>query len=636
MRFVQPACVSGRKFLGCLSLLALGFVSAVSPLLAAEIPKRVFLLEGLNASEPLAQQAAEAIQRRFEERSSEDIEVYSDFLDLGRFQGPTSENRLVQFLNSKFAQIRPDVVIPMNHSAVEFVVRHRDDFANGIPIIYCCAPSLMNDAIDIPPDIPGVVMDVDWASTLALAQRLQPNAKTLAIISGASKIDRRRERESLAELQPLLQKYHTIYMTGLPYDQLLKQVSQLPRDSIVLIRRVFQDGSGRTRGAELAEEVSKASAAPVYSSSPTYIGSGIVGGRMDNFAAQGAKVADLALEILGGKDPSTLPHQTKLPLYYRVDARQLERWGFRAASLPPRTSVEFRQPTLWEQYRNIVVIALLAFAVQAGIIALLLIEIRKRRAAEKGRRTAEAEADLKRGELAHMMRVATLGELSGGIAHELGQPLAAILANAQAAQALLADRNRDAGEIAEILEDIVQQDSRAGEIIHRLRRLLKKGEHETKLIDVNDKIRSSLTLLHSDLVNKRIKVETHLQADLPPILGDRVQLQQVFLNLVMNAMESMASTPASQRSLSIGTRTTEDRYVEISITDSGPGVSPDELKRAFEPFFTTKEHGLGIGLSICSTIVRSHRGRLNLSNASGGGVTAIVSLPLRLHLAAAS
>jgi C4-dicarboxylate-specific signal transduction histidine kinase len=218
----------------------------------------------------------------------------------------------------------------------------------------------------------------------------------------------------------------------------------------------------------------------------------------------------------------------------------------------------------------------------------------------------------------------------------LGQPLAAILANAQAAQALLAGKNFDKEEILEILEDIVQDDSHAGQVIQRLGRLMKKGEHESIPINLNDKITSTLRLLHSDLVDRKIRVRTDLKTDLPPIWGDRVQLQHAFLNLMMNAMEAMASTPTSMRTLGIVTRTTEEGYVEVSITDSGPGMSPDELNRVFEPFFTTKERGLGLGLSICASILRSHRGRLNLSNAAGGGVTATVSLPLPLRLVAAS
>jgi signal transduction histidine kinase len=616
--------------------LVLQLVDNVAPAFAAESPLRVFLLVGLTATEASVQQTADAIRRRLKERSTKDIEVYSDFLDLGRFQGPANEDRLVQFLGSKFVQVKPDIVIPISRNAVDFMLRHRGEFARGIPIVYCCAPALTGDSEKIPPDVPGVVMDFDWAGTLALAQRLQPNAKTLVIITGASDTDQRRDQEIVGELQPLLRNYETRHLAGLPYDELLKQVSRLPRDSIVLMRRVFVDGSGRARGPELAEDVSKASTAPVYSASATYLGSGSLGGRMDGYAAQGTKVADLALEILSGKDPSTLPHQTSLPLQYRVDARQLERWGFAESSLPPGTSVEFRQPTLWEQYRNIILLVLLAFSVLTGIIAALLIEIRKRWKAEEARKIAQAEADFQRKELTHMMRVAALGELSGGIAHELSQPLAAILANAQAAQVLLADKNRDKESIAEILEEIVQEDSRAGQVIQRLRKLLRKGEHQTALVSLNDLISSTLGLLRSELVNRNIKVETDLKTDLPPIMGDSVQLQQVLLNLMMNAMEAMASTPPSERTLGIGTRTTGEGYAEVSITDRGPGMSPDELKRLFEPFFTTKERGLGLGLSICSTIIRSHRGRLNLSNSSGGGVTAIVSVPLPLHLVAAS
>jgi FixJ family two-component response regulator len=240
--------------------------------------------------------------------------------------------------------------------------------------------------------------------------------------------------------------------------------------------------------------------------------------------------------------------------------------------------------------------------------ALLLFRNLQAAVAEEARKIAVSEAELQRRELTHMMRVAALGELSGGIAHELSQPLTAILFNAQAAQELV-DKNGDREAIAEILEDIVQDDRRAGEVIQHLRQLMKKGAPETTLINLNDKITSTLGLLHSELVDRRIKVQTDLRTDVPPVSGDRVQLQQVFLNLMMNAMDAMASTPPSDRILSIATRTTEEGYVEVSIRDGGPGMSAETLKRVFEPFFTTKERGLGLGLSICSTILTSHRGR---------------------------
>jgi len=624
------------RFAGWLSLLALLLIPAVSPVLGAQTPKRILLLEGLTDSEPSAQRTAEALTERFNEKSSEDIEVYSDTLDLDRFQGRTNENRVMQYLHARFTQLRPDVIVPISRSAASFLARHWDEFPRNIPIVYCCTPTVGTGTPDLPPDVPGVVMEVDWPGTLALAERLQPDAKTLVIITGASEPDRRRQQEIRRALEPALSRYDTRFMAGLPYNEMLKQVSHLPRNSIILLERVFQDGLGAPHGTEFVQNLSRASAAPVYSALSIYMGSGILGGRMGNLDERWTTVADLILDLLAGKNPSALPHETRLPLQYRIDARQLERWGFAQTPLPAGTSLEFQKPSLWEQSRTTVTLTLLVFIMLICFIALLLIEIRKRQQAEDARRTAEAETELRRKEVTHLMRVGIVSELSGGIAHELGQPLAAILANAQAAQQLVATNKHDRSEIVEILEDIVEEDRHAGEVINRLRWLLKKEEHKAGLINLNDQITSTLRLVHSELVSRRIKVRTELDAHLPPVLGDRVQMQQVFLNLMLNAMDAMVSTPVSERGLSISTRSTVTGNVEVSLTDRGPGMSPEELERVFEPFFSTKEHGLGLGLPICSRIVKSHNGQLTVSNAGGGGVTAVVLLPVAIRLAAAS
>jgi PAS domain S-box-containing protein len=252
------------------------------------------------------------------------------------------------------------------------------------------------------------------------------------------------------------------------------------------------------------------------------------------------------------------------------------------------------------------------------------------------RKAAETQAELQRKELTHLMRVASLGGLSGGIAHELSQPLASILANAQAAQVMLTKREPDLPAISEILEEIIQDDHRAGQVIHHLRKLLQKGERSEAIIGLNELIESTLRLLHFELTSRNIKLDTDLRAGLSPISGDPVELQQVLINLIMNAIEAMASIPPSERGLRIATREANENSVEVSIRDSGPGMSPDQLNRIFEPFFTTKSGGLGLGLSMCSTIVTLHRGQLNLRNTAEGGIVATVSLPKGVRLAMAS
>jgi C4-dicarboxylate-specific signal transduction histidine kinase len=187
----------------------------------------------------------------------------------------------------------------------------------------------------------------------------------------------------------------------------------------------------------------------------------------------------------------------------------------------------------------------------------------------------------------------------------------------------------DLVEIREALEEIVHEDDRAGEVIHRLRGLLKKGERKTEHVNINDLVRSTISLLNSELIGRDIDIKFNLENR--PLLarGDSVQLQQVLLNLVMNAMDAMASTPLEQRSILISTRASETGTVDVLVKDRGHGINPKVNGRLFEPFYTTKDHGLGLGLALCSTIVEAHQGRLTLVNGEGGGAVAGFSLPVQ-------
>jgi PAS domain S-box-containing protein len=249
---------------------------------------------------------------------------------------------------------------------------------------------------------------------------------------------------------------------------------------------------------------------------------------------------------------------------------------------------------------------------------------------------AAHDADLQRRELAHLMRVAVMGELSGAIAHELNQPLTAILSNAEAVRMLLAKPSPDLTEVGGAVDDIVHESKRAGAVIDRMRRLLKKDERPPEAIDLNALIRSTVDLLHSELIARRFTVALALAADLPQVFGDAVQLQQVLLNLVLNAMDAMAATPPAARSISVATRLDAAGTIETTVTDLGPGIPPAAEARAFEPFFTTKPHGLGLGLAICSSIVGVHGGQIALVNNADGGARASFTLPVgRFAVAAA-
>ncbi len=245
------------------------------------------------------------------------------------------------------------------------------------------------------------------------------------------------------------------------------------------------------------------------------------------------------------------------------------------------------------------------------------------------RKQAELEAARQQQDLTHLARVTTLGELSCSLAHELTHPLTAILSNAQAAQRFLARDDVDLDEVREILNDIVTEDQRAGEVIHRLRLLLKKGEPQEQYddVDLNEVVRDVLKLVRNDLINQNVTVDTDLAQNLPPVTGDQVQLQQVVLNLVMNGCEAMADYDSSERQLLI-TSKSENGAVRVSVTDRGTGIQEKKMEQVFERFFTTKKEGMGLGLSICRTIINAHRGEIWATNNAHCGATFHFSLPI--------
>lgn len=244
-------------------------------------------------------------------------------------------------------------------------------------------------------------------------------------------------------------------------------------------------------------------------------------------------------------------------------------------------------------------------------------------------RRAELEADRYRQELAHALRVATIGELAPSIVHELNQPLTSVLMNACAAERFLAADPPNLDEVRSILRDIVDDDRRAGEVIRRLWYLLKSGTFEPLDVDLNMAVAEILKLLAGDAARRGVALESEVAAELPPVLGDRVQLQQVVLNLALNGMDAMGGVESHERRLTIRTLVDPERTVRLEVCDRGTGIDGTKLDRIFQPYFTTKHEGLGMGLSIARSIVEAHGGRLWARNNPGPGATFSLKLPIR-------
>jgi two-component system, LuxR family, sensor kinase FixL len=232
-----------------------------------------------------------------------------------------------------------------------------------------------------------------------------------------------------------------------------------------------------------------------------------------------------------------------------------------------------------------------------------------------------------RRELAHVSRVSTMGELAASLAHELKQPLTGILSNAQAGELLLDRTPLDAGELQGVLTDVISDTRRASEIIDQMRNFLRGRDTPRRPVDINVIVEEALRIVHSEAVIKDIRLSTGLEPKLPLVMGDRIQLQQVLLNVIANAQQAMARMNSSARQLIIRTTRNEDGCVMITADDSGPGFEPGTLGKAFQPFFTTKPEGIGMGLAICMSIIEAHSGKISAANRPEGGVRIRIELP---------
>jgi len=601
---------------------------ASSPADSAEQRRKIYFLESLAPTQPAAIRTIDAFKQRLAEKTNESFDIFIDYMDLERFPGQPHIDRTVQFLTGKYAEAPPDVLIPLGRAAIPFMLRYRDTIAPRSPIIMANVPArAARDASRIR-DAIWVVTEYDFAKTLEFARRLQPNARNIVIIAGASDYDHSWLDDARRELEPYRDRYEIGSIADLPYEEMLKRAAQLPSDTIIMMSFVFMDGAGLARTPPaVAAAIAKVAGAPIYSPASTFFGRGIVGGYMDSFEAHGVAAADLALAILSGKPIAALDRYTRPIHQYQADARQLARWDLSVKNLPPQTIISFREPTIWNQYRNIVLATAVVFIVQSVLLAGLLIQRGRRR-------RAEAEAEMQRQKVASLTRAReregrtiTMSAMSASIAHEMSQPIGAMMASADAALLWLEKTPPDFDNVRTSIERIAADGRRAGDLIASVRTLFRKSGGKQESVVVNELISEVLAIEHGELAHQRIQLKVELANAIPRVWFDRVQLQQVVLNLITNAVEAMSSVADRPRVLHVTSQNHGQDQVLIAVADSGAGIDLKTLDRIFEPFFTTKSRGMGLGLWMCRTIVENHNGRLTTDSEPGRGSVFRIILP---------
>ena len=558
--------------------------------------------------------------RTLQSNSTEPIEVYREAMDLSRFSSNSYKALLRDFLRAKYADKKIDVAVAVMDPAFQFLLANGDLIFPGTPIVFCGLDKRQLGTRSLPPNVYGALIEREFARTLELVLRLHPTTEKIVVVSGTSEFDTSLLSDAQEEFRPYEKRVSFTYLSKLPLKQVLERVSQLPARNIVLFITMFQDGAGQPFVPhDVVERVSSVASVPVYGFLDQYLGRGIVGGSLYSSSTLGAETAKMALPLLtGAKPPQKLVEVFSNKIAF--DWRQMQRWGISENRLPSGSEIDFREISVWQRYAWQIAFVLAVILAQAGLIAILLHEHRRRQ-------FAEVQSRQRMAELAHVNRFTTAGELTASIAHEINQPLGAILTNAETADAILNSPSPDIAELKDIVKDILQDDRRAGEVIRRMRSLLKKAPFELKNIDLIDLVRETIEFLSALAIARKVELVSMITQNALPIVGDRVQLQQVILNLVVNGIDAMKDTPTENRIISIRTSRVE-KFAEIAVSDRGPGIPEDELKKVFEPFYTSKSGGMGMGLSIARTIIEAHNGLIWAKNRDHGGASLRIRLPL--------
>lgn len=591
-------------------------------------PKKIVVLHSYDRNfEPGALWSRE-IRNQLSRQSPWPLEIQEHSLVTAVKGNDAADAKFVEFLAALYAQGAPDLIIALGAPAARFVQQHRADLYPTTPMLLAAVELRRVDQSILSEQDAVVGVRFDQVALIENILRLLPETKAIAIIIGNTANERFWVAEQQRILGPLLKnQVELIFFNERPFEVILKDVASLPPHSAIFFQQLWVDGAGAVYGdKEPLKHIYEVANAPIFSFDLSLFNGEVVGGPMFSPAEGARPTAAAAVRMLGGEKAGGIkvpPIGFSAPKY---DWRQLQRWNISESRLPPGSEILFREPTAWERYSWQIASIVAVLLIQTGLIALLLSEHRRRH-------LAEVQSRQRMVELAHVNRFSTAGELTASIAHEINQPLGSILANAETAETILQSQSPDIAELPDIIElkdivnDILHDDRRATEVIRRIRSLLQKAPFELKNLDLNDLARETVDFLSSLAVARNVELTNLITQKALPILGDRIQLQQVILNLVVNGIDAMKDTPNDNRIISIRTSRVEE-FAELSVLDRGPGIPEDKLEAVFEPFYTSKAEGMGMGLSIARTIIEAHHGLIWAENRDHGGASFQIRLPL--------
>jgi signal transduction histidine kinase len=583
--------------------------------------KRVLILHSFGRDFRPWGRYARTIREELERQSPWQLNIEDHSLITIRSIGDDPEPAFVAYLNALNSKHSPDIVISIGAPAANFVQRNRARLFAATPMVMTAVEKRRIELSNLSDNDTVVAVAHDFTRSFKTILRVLPGTKQIVVINGASPNEKFWRDEMRKEAELLADKVQFIWYDDVSFLEILKKSAVLPPDTAIFWHLMNIDATGVAYEGDAAlRRLYAVSNAPIFSYDDGFFGQEIVGGLMYSVLDVSRLTATVAVRILGGEKPGDIKPPTLGYAHPKFDWRQLQRWHVSEVNLPPGSEVLFREPGVWEKYRWQALLIAGVILIQGLLISGLLHERHRRR-------VAEVESRQRLAELVHLNRHAAFSELTTSIAHEINQPLGSILTNAETAELMLKSPSPNLDEVREILVDIRRDDQRASEVIRRLRSMLKKTPFEVRDIDLNGSIREVIRFVTALAHGRDIELKHAMTSADLRVKGDPVQLQQVILNLIINAMDAISDTQAKKREVSVLTNLS-GAFAEIRVSDTGPGISADNLKNVFDPFFTTKPQGMGMGLAIVRTIVEAHHGQISAANHASGGALFTIRLPV--------
>ncbi len=603
-----------RFFVSVLICLSVGL--GASP--GQERPRSILVIDQSNVRGPFYYQIFSSLRATIRAESPSPIAIYGESLDLSRFSGPEYEDRLQELFRTKYRDKDIAVIVAIGSLALEHILRWRPTLWPGIPVVFSFVDEPTIARLTLPPDVTGGFIKLRLSDMMTTARAVVPGLKTVVFV-GNSWESQTVYRHWKDEIPIAAADIEVTDLTGLALGEVRQRVASLPDHAAILYTSIYSDGVGMPYLPAVALAlVAETANRPIVVTAETFLGQGGIGGFVITPSVLGQDAARRAMRVLGGEPVSAIPLAEVNAIHPVFDWNQMQRWRVSEASLPAGSEIRFRELTAWDQYRGRILAICAAVLFQAGLIAWLLYE-------RQFRHRVETLARDTMSELTQMNRIAAAGELSASIAHEINQPLTGIVTRASAARRWLAADKPDVDRTRAALDQIISAGHRAAEIIRNARAMFRKDTQERSLIDVNRTILTVLAVGKREIQKNHIDVKMELDDELPRVVANEVQLQQVILNLIVNAVEAMHST--QPRILRVRSALSDSNMVHVSVEDSGTGIDPVNHNLVFKPLFTTKSRGMGMGLSICHSIIGNHDGRIWVTSGSGRGSVFQFELP---------